>query len=123
MKDWTPPPPRYKTGVYAKYAALVSSALTTAAMSTAFVVAVRVWGHAPTALPAGALIAVYLLAATVGSAAPLPSFVGPTEAALIGGLILSGYSSGSASLRVITFWLPLPLGILAARNLRARALL
>jgi len=26
MKDWTPPPPRYTTGVYAKYAALVSSA-------------------------------------------------------------------------------------------------
>jgi dihydroxy-acid dehydratase len=26
MKDWTPPPPRYTSGVYAKYAALVSSA-------------------------------------------------------------------------------------------------
>jgi dihydroxy-acid dehydratase len=26
MRDWTPPPPRYTTGVYAKYAALVSSA-------------------------------------------------------------------------------------------------
>jgi dihydroxy-acid dehydratase len=26
MKEWKPPPPRYPTGVFAKYAALVSSA-------------------------------------------------------------------------------------------------
>jgi dihydroxy-acid dehydratase len=26
LRDWTPPPPRYTSGVYAKYAALVSSA-------------------------------------------------------------------------------------------------
>jgi dihydroxy-acid dehydratase len=26
LSDWTPPPPRYTSGVYAKYAALVSSA-------------------------------------------------------------------------------------------------
>jgi dihydroxy-acid dehydratase len=26
LADWTPPPPRYKTGVFAKYAASVSSA-------------------------------------------------------------------------------------------------
>jgi dihydroxy-acid dehydratase len=26
LRDWTPPPPRYTTGVFAKYAALVSSA-------------------------------------------------------------------------------------------------
>lgn len=26
MKGWTPPPPRYTSGVFAKYAALVSSA-------------------------------------------------------------------------------------------------
>ncbi|HEX4672966.1 MAG TPA: lysylphosphatidylglycerol synthase domain-containing protein [Solirubrobacteraceae bacterium] len=107
---------------------LVASAMTTAAMSAGFVVAVRVWGHAPTPLPAGALIAVYLLAATVGGATPLPSFVGVTEAALIGGLILSGYSSGSAItsvvvFRLITYWLPLPVGIAAARHLRSRALL
>ena len=26
LRDWTPPPPRYAGGVFAKYAALVSSA-------------------------------------------------------------------------------------------------
>jgi dihydroxy-acid dehydratase len=26
LRDWAPPPPRYTTGVFAKYAALVSSA-------------------------------------------------------------------------------------------------
>ena len=26
LRDWTPPPPRYTTGVFAKYAAQVSSA-------------------------------------------------------------------------------------------------
>jgi dihydroxy-acid dehydratase len=26
LRDWTPPPPRYSSGVFAKYAALVSSA-------------------------------------------------------------------------------------------------
>ncbi len=26
LRDWTPPPPRYTTGVLAKYASLVSSA-------------------------------------------------------------------------------------------------
>jgi dihydroxy-acid dehydratase len=26
LRDWAPPPPRYTSGVYAKYAALVSSA-------------------------------------------------------------------------------------------------
>jgi dihydroxy-acid dehydratase len=26
LKDWNPPKPRYETGVFAKYAALVSSA-------------------------------------------------------------------------------------------------
>jgi uncharacterized membrane protein YbhN (UPF0104 family) len=64
----------------------------------------------------------------LGGATPLPAFVGVTETALVGGLILSGYSSGSAILavvifRLITYWLPLPLGVLAARNLRTQALL
>jgi uncharacterized membrane protein YbhN (UPF0104 family) len=108
--------------------ALLASMLTTAAMSTGFLVAVHTWGSAPTPLPAGALIAVYLLAATLGGATPLPPIVGVTETALVGGLILGGYSSGSAILtvvvfRLITYWLPLPLGVLAARNLRTKALL
>jgi uncharacterized membrane protein YbhN (UPF0104 family) len=102
--------------------------LTTAAMSTGFVIAVHAWGDAPMPLPVGALIAVYLLAATLGGATPLPAFVGVTETALVGGLILGGYTIGSAIVavvvfRLITYWLPLPLGVLAARTLRTQALL
>jgi len=45
----------------------------------------------------------------------LPAFCGVTEAALVGGLVLAHYSSGSAVLAVaifrgVTYWLPLPIG-------------
>jgi uncharacterized membrane protein YbhN (UPF0104 family) len=47
---------------------------------------------------------------------------------LIGGLVLAGYSSGSALLsviifRAVTYWLPLPVGLWAARRLRRANLL
>jgi len=108
--------------------ALVASTCTTVAMSVGFVVAVNAWGHAPAPLPAGALLAVYLVAAAAGGATPLPAFFGVTEAMLVGALTLAGYSTPSALVAVLTFrgvafWLPLPLGIAAARRLRAAELL
>jgi uncharacterized membrane protein YbhN (UPF0104 family) len=108
--------------------ALLTSALTTAVMSLGFVVAVDTWGHASTPLPAGALVAVYLVGSAVGGATPLPPFLGVTEAALVAGLAFGGYSSSSAVVsvvvfRLITYWLPLPVGIAMARRLRAESLL
>jgi uncharacterized membrane protein YbhN (UPF0104 family) len=101
---------------------------TTIAMSAGFVAIVEVWGHAATPLPAGALVAIYLVAAAAGGTTPLPPIFGITEAVLIGGLVLAGYSSGSALLsviifRAVTYWLPLPVGLWAARRLRRASLL
>jgi uncharacterized membrane protein YbhN (UPF0104 family) len=105
-----------------------ASTLTTVILSVGFVLSVEVWGHAPRALPVGALIAIYWIAAAASDATPLPAFVGLTEAALIAALVLSGYSAGSATIsvlafRLLTFWLPLPFGVLASRRLRRAQLL
>jgi uncharacterized membrane protein YbhN (UPF0104 family) len=108
--------------------AAVASTLTTIAMTSAFVVAVESWGHATSPLPLGALAALYLVAAAVGGATPLPALLGTTELALVGGLTLAGYTTGSAVLtvavfRAVTYWLPLPLGVWSARRLRRLSLL
>jgi uncharacterized membrane protein YbhN (UPF0104 family) len=97
-------------------------------VSAAFVVAVNSWGHASSPLPAGALIAVYLVAAAVGAAAPVPPLLCATEVALVAALTLGGYTASSAIIcvivfRAISYWLPLPIGIIAARRLRTLQLL
>jgi uncharacterized membrane protein YbhN (UPF0104 family) len=108
--------------------AAAASMLTTVTVSVGFVIAVRSWGQSSSPLPVGALIAIYLVAAAVGSATPLPPLFCATELALVGGLTLAGYSAKSAILsvivfRVVTYWLPLPVGIWSARRLRSLALL
>lgn len=108
--------------------AVAASTASTIAMSAGFVAVVDVWGHAVNPLPAGALVAIYLVATAAGGATPLPPFFGVTEAILVGGLVLDGYSSGSALLsviifRAVTYWLPLPVGLWAARRLRRADLL
>lgn len=108
--------------------ATVASVATTAVLSVAFVVAVHTWGSAAHALPVGALVALYWVAAAAGTATPLPSFLGVTEGALISGLTLGGYTASSATIAVlvfrgVTYWLPVPLGVLAARTLRRAQLL
>lgn len=109
-------------------AAAAASAATTVVLSAGFLMAVDVWGHAATPLPAGAVVAIYLVAAAVGGATPLPPVLGVTEATLIGALVLGGYSSPSALVsvfifRALTYWLPLPVGVVAARRLRHASLL
>ena len=108
--------------------AAAASMTTTAVLGVGFVAAVTVWGHAPKPLPVGALMALYWVAAAAGNATPLPAFLGVTEAALVGGLVLASYSSTSAIVavvifRLVTIWLPLPVGIWATRSLRRAQLL
>ena len=108
--------------------AATASALTTVMMSVGFVVAVEVWGRSATPLPVGALIAVYLFASAAGGTLPLPPILGTTEIALVGALVISGYTSKSAIaavliFRAISYWLPLPIGAWAARRLRRDQLL
>lgn len=108
--------------------AMAASMATTVTVSVGFVLAVDAWGHSATPLPAGALVAIYLVAATAGAATPLPSFFGVTEATLFGALTLGGYSSSSAIVtivvfRAVSYWLPLPMGLWAGRRLRQANLL
>ena len=83
-------------------------------------------GHQPMAL--GALVATYLIGTAVGTATPLPAVAGTTEATLVAGLVVGGLDLGTAivatvTFRIVSYWLPLPLGVLAGRQLRARHLL
>jgi len=108
--------------------AAAASSATTVVLSGGFVLAVNRWGQATHPLSAGALIAMYWVAAAAANAAPLPACFGLTEAALVGALVLGSYTAESATVAVIvfrqmTFWLPVPIGAFAARRLRRRQLL
>lgn len=105
-----------------------ASMATTAVLGAGFVAAVRTWGHAPAPLSTGALLALYWAASAAGNATPLPALFGLTEAALAGGLVVGGYSAPSATtavivFRLVTFWLPLPVGVWATRQLRRESVL
>jgi uncharacterized protein (TIRG00374 family) len=68
-----------------------------------------------TSLPVPTVVVVYLVASTVGSAAPTPGGLGAVEAALVAGLTATGVPLASAlpavlAFRTATFWLPAPLG-------------
>jgi len=74
----------------------------------------------PRTLP---LLTAFLLGAAVGSAVPVPGGVGSTDAALAASLVAAGIHVGQAVqavliFRVVTFWAPAALGVLAARHLR-----
>lgn len=106
----------------------VASLATTAALGAAFAMTVVALTPDHAVPPIGALIAMYLVSAAIGGAAPLPAFVGVTEATLVGGLTLAGLPLSTALVavllfRLVTFWAPLPLGLVAARRLRANGLL
>ncbi len=73
--------------------------------------------------PFGELLVVYLLGASVGAAIPTPAGVGSTEAALITVLTAVNVPVGDAAqavllFRFMTFWAPIPAGIVSARRLR-----
>jgi uncharacterized membrane protein YbhN (UPF0104 family) len=71
------------------------------------------------------LLAVYLLGATAGAAIPIPAGIGSMEAALIAALATvqvpaAGAAQGVLLFRVMTFWAPVPAGVLGTRWLRRR---
>ncbi len=68
-----------------------------------------------TSLAVPTVVVVYLVAQTVGSAAPTPGGLGAVEAALVAGLTATGVPLTSAlpavlAFRTATFWLPAPIG-------------
>lgn len=94
--------------------------LTAAALWTAL------WATGTT-LPLLTVLALYLLASTLAAAVPVPGGAGPVEAGLVAGLSLVGVAFVPAAaavvlFRLVTHWLPVPLGLLAgAAALRGRS--
>ncbi|MFB4309224.1 YbhN family protein [Actinomadura sp. GTD37] len=103
---------------------LVASAGTTFVLGIAFALSVlAVPGTRTGPADALTLVTAYLVGAAAGSAIPLPGGVGATETALVAALAALGIEAGPALhavllFRAITFWAPVPLGLLSYRTLR-----
>jgi len=78
-----------------------------------------------TSLAFPALVVVYLVGSTVGSAAPTPGGLGAVEASLVAGLTATGLPvataiTGVLAFRAATFWLPAPVGWVTFVGLQRR---
>lgn len=76
-------------------------------------------------LPFSVLAITYLASNTVGSVVPSPGGIGPVEIALTAGLVAAGIPSGvalSAAIvyRLVTFWVPIPVGWLSLQRLQRK---
>lgn len=74
-------------------------------------------------LPFSVLAITYFASNTVGSVVPSPGGIGPVEFALTAGLITAGIPSGTALsaaivYRLVTFWIPIPVGWLSLQRLQ-----
>jgi len=107
-----------------RVAALMGASAATTLMLAAGFSSAAVLG--PTHVPAAAIIPMmigYMAAAAAGNAVPTPGGIGTTDAAFVAVLVAAHASAGAAlvsviTFRVITFWAPATIGILAARTLR-----
>ena len=71
------------------------------------------------------LVIGYMVGSAVGNAAPIPSGIGTTDTALVGVVAASGVVMHQAVIavlifRVVSFWLPAALGLVAGATLRRR---
>ncbi|WP_285576928.1 lysylphosphatidylglycerol synthase transmembrane domain-containing protein [Actinoallomurus iriomotensis] len=103
---------------------VAAATLADLALALAFAMSVMAVPGVPTG-SVGSLIALYLLGATAGAAVPTPAGVGSTEAALIAALATVHIPAAQAAtgvllFRVMTFWAPVPAGVLSTRWLRRR---
>ena len=99
--------------------------LMTIAYVAAFGLALAAFGHS---LPVTQLVLTYLLSSSAGAVVPTPGGIGPVEAALTGGLSIAGIPtavavSAAVVFRLVTFWLPVPLGWLALRHMQRKGTL
>lgn len=107
---------------------LGASGATTVILAVAFVASTAmVPGHHPHA-SAVALIVGFMLGSAAGGAVPTPAGVGSTETALVAVLVIAGLASTPAVevvliFRLITFWAPAAIGVLATRRLRRTGVL
>ena len=74
-----------------------------------------------------AILEVYLVAAVIGAVSPTPGGLGPMEAALIAGLGRLGIPAGESvaialTFRIVTYWVPMPIGAVTLGWLRRRGM-
>ncbi|GAA2072741.1 lysylphosphatidylglycerol synthase transmembrane domain-containing protein [Actinomadura alba] len=105
---------------------LLFSAGTTLVMGTAFTISVLAVPGATGPAEAQTLLIAYLLGSAAATAVPTPSGLGSTEAALVAVLASSDVAAGHAVqavllFRVITYWAPVPVGLLTTGPLRRRS--
>ncbi|MFC4909942.1 lysylphosphatidylglycerol synthase domain-containing protein [Actinomadura gamaensis] len=106
---------------------LSCSAGTTLVLAVAFALSVQaIPGTLTSAGDTIPLLTAYLLGAAAGAAIPLPGSMGTTEAALLTALAALDTPTTPALqavllFRAITFWAPVPFGLLAYRTLRPTA--
>jgi uncharacterized protein (TIRG00374 family) len=77
------------------------------------------------AVPIVSIAVVYLTGSALGSAAPTPGGLGAVEVALSAGLTATGLGNGTALsavllFRLLTFWLPVPVGWVAFTYLQRK---
>jgi uncharacterized membrane protein YbhN (UPF0104 family) len=104
-----------------------ASAATTLLLAAGFALTALAASPASSASFGGLLIG-YLVGGAVGTAVPTPAGIGSTEAALVAVLLLAHIPSAVAigtmlMFRLVTFWAPAVVGLLAMRLLRRRQLL
>ncbi|MEU6034813.1 lysylphosphatidylglycerol synthase domain-containing protein [Actinomadura sp. NPDC047616] len=103
---------------------LVASASTTFVLGLAFGISVlAVPGATAGAGDMMALVTAYLVGAAAGAALPTPGGMGSTEAALVAALAALGVAAAPALqavllFRLVTYWAPVPVGLLTSRTLR-----
>ncbi|GAA2610964.1 lysylphosphatidylglycerol synthase domain-containing protein [Actinomadura fulvescens] len=100
-----------------------ASAATTFVMGLAFALSVLAVPGAAGPDDTVALVAAYLVGAAAGAALPAPGGLGSTEAALVAALAALGIAAGPALqavllFRAVTFWAPVPIGLMTCRTLR-----
>ena len=84
--------------------------------------AASLWAFGYT-VPFAVLAITYLASNTVGSIVPSPGGIGPVELALTAGLVAAGVPYGVALstaivYRLVTFWIPIPVGWLSLQRLQ-----
>ncbi|MCW2647309.1 MAG: hypothetical protein QOG22_669 [Pseudonocardiales bacterium] len=104
---------------------LTASGATTLILAFAFVASTAMVPGPRPAASLGALLIAFMVGAAAGSAVPVPAGIGSTETALAAVLIAMHVPAGHAIqevliFRVLTFWLPAIVGVLATRRLNRR---
>lgn len=107
---------------------LVASGSTTLILAFAFAASTAMVPGSHSSVGLGAMLVGFMLGAAAGGAVPVPAGLGSTEAALIGVLVGVHVAAVEAVqvvliFRLLTFWLPAVVGILATRQLRSQGAL